>query len=51
MKTKVFTVLLLPVCLILVSTLTFAHHSNSMYEEEYFVSLTGIVARYEVATR
>ena len=44
---KVFAVLSAAAVLLIVSGPMSAHHSDSMYDEEQFVSLTGTVNRFE----
>lgn len=47
MPNKVFAVLSATIVLLVVSGPISAHHSDSMYDEEHFVSLTGTVNRFE----
>lgn len=47
MKNKACAVLYVAVAFLTVAGLLFAHHSNSMYDEEHYVSLTGTVSKYE----
>ena len=47
MKNKVLIALSVVAGLFLVSGLIFAHHSDSMYSEEGYVSLTGTVSQFE----
>ena len=47
MLRKVFAVLSVAAVLLIISGPMSAHHSDSMYDEEHFVSLTGTVNRFE----